>query len=77
MSEPQAAHATASTPQPPQQAVSPEMQSLMRELMDECASLIFKVATCRCNHKDTCAVYKKAQRIAEILDKIQELRTKT
>jgi len=64
-------------PPPAQPQMPPEMQRLMRQLIDECASLVFKVATCRCNHKDTCTVFLKAQKIAEIIDKIQELRPVT
>jgi len=34
------------------------------------------VATCRCKDKDNCPVYSKSQEIADIIDKLQELRVK-
>jgi len=64
---------------PPTPPTTPEMQKmqlLMRKLMDVCTTLVIKVATCNCNHRNGCAVYAKSKAIAEIIDEIQELRPK-
>jgi len=50
------------------------MQELLMQLVETTTALTVKVAACKCNHKDSCGVYKKAKEIAEIIDKIQELR---
>jgi len=66
--------------QPPtqaQEALTPgqkKMQELLMQLVEKTTGLTVKVAACKCNHKDSCGVYKKAKEIAEIIDKIQELR---
>jgi len=53
-----------------------EVQELFRKLMDDCTMLVIKVATCRCKEKDSCPVYSKSQEIADVIDKLQELRVK-
>lgn len=50
------------------------MQELLMQLVEKTTGLTVKVAACKCNHKDGCGVYRKAKEIAEIIDKIQELR---
>jgi len=62
--------------QPPTPEVPPEVRELLTKLMDECASLVIKTAICECDKKDTCVVYKKAQGLAKIIDKLTELRSK-
>jgi len=60
----------------PMPEVSPEISQTFMELMNVCTQLIIKVACCTCKHKENCEVYKKAQEIAQIIDKLQEMRTK-
>jgi hypothetical protein len=55
----------------PQQAKS---LALVRELTDSAATLVIKVATCKCDKKDTCKVYLHGQRMADIIDKLQDIR---
>jgi len=57
--------------------IKPEQEKLtklMQELMTECTNLTIKVASCKCEKKEQCKVYKIAKRIAEIIDEINELR---
>ncbi|RDD52882.1 MAG: hypothetical protein BA066_07335 [Candidatus Korarchaeota archaeon NZ13-K] len=82
----QPATSTAAYPPPYQQSVlappqQPEpspaqrrLQDLLARLVEKTTSLTVKVATCRCNHKESCQVYQKAREIAEIIDEIQEVR---
>jgi len=81
---------TPSTPTPPTGVYTPpapvahgeaaltpsqkKMQTLLMQLVEKTTALTVKVAACRCNHKGECGVYQKAKEIAEIIDKIQELR---
>jgi len=61
----------------PEIAVAPEgeeVNKLIRDLMTEATTLVIKVATCDCNHKDSCGVYEKAKSIAKIIDQLQDLR---
>jgi len=53
-----------------------QAQELFTQLMNACTHLIIKVAACRCPNKDTCPVYLKAQEIAGVIDRLQELRAK-
>jgi len=61
---------------PPLTPDQQQVQNLLKELMQQDTMLILKVATCKCNHKENCAVYIKAREIATTLDKLQELREK-
>lgn len=57
--------------------LSPEqvrLQQLMQGLINEATRLIIKVATCDCNHKDDCDVYRGAKQIAKLIDEILSLR---
>lgn len=59
------------------QELSPEMQKiseLMKELINRNTSLALKVATCECENRDSCKVYKEAQKVAKIIDQMQEIR---
>ena len=58
---------------PPKQK---QAQELFTQRMNACTHLIIKVAACKCPNKDTCPVYLKAQEIAEVIDRLQELRAK-
>ena len=65
---------TTPTPTP---TLSPEQQKLnqlMRELVVQATRLVFKVATCECNHKENCGLYKTAKKIAKLVDEISSLR---
>jgi len=53
-----------------------QVQELFTQLMNACTHLIIKVAACKCRDKDTCPVYLKAQEIAGVIDRLQELRAK-
>lgn len=63
-------------PSPPTPEMPPEVRDLLTKLMDDCTTLVIKLATCECNHKDGCAVFRKAQGIAKVIDKLTELRGK-
>jgi len=66
-----------SVPEVPTPVVPPEemkVQELTRRLTEVCMELIVKVATCRCDMKRQCAVYRKSQEIADLIDELQELR---
>lgn len=49
---------------------------LVRQLTDNATQLVLKVAICKCNHKDNCEVFTKARDIAEIINKLQDIREK-
>jgi len=49
---------------------------LIRQLTEASTQLVLKVAICNCNHKSECDVFKKAQEIATIIDKLQGVRGK-
>jgi len=61
------APATAPTP-------ADKLTSLMQQLVVKCTMLVIKVATCRCEKKEACPIYRLAREIAEIIDEINELR---
>lgn len=64
---------------PSEEEISPEIQrtnELLKQLMDDCTTLVIKVAACDCNHKADCEVYRKGQMIAKVIDELQELRGK-
>ena len=48
---------------------------LIRELITANTNLVIKVATCKCNDKESCKLYREAQKIAEIIDKLNETRS--
>jgi pyruvate formate-lyase activating enzyme-like uncharacterized protein len=50
------------------------LNTLVRELTTLATQIVLKVATCTCNHKDTCDLYKKAKEMAIVIDKLQEMR---
>jgi len=63
--------------QAPQATLTPEQQKLqvlIQNLINEATSLVIKVATVDCNHKDNCPVYKVGREIAKIIDEIMSLR---
>ena len=51
-----------------------ELNNLIRDLVTESTNLVIKLATCKCNDTNNCKVFKTAQRIAEIIEKLQEIR---
>lgn len=56
---------------------TPEQQKylgLIRELTDSSVIMVVKVATCDCNHKETCKVFLQAKSIAQTIEKLQEIR---
>ena len=57
------------SPQP-----TPEQQkyiNLIKTLTEQSISMVIKVATCTCEKKDSCTVFKEAQGIARIIDELQ------
>jgi len=55
---------------------SPQEQkylALVRQLTDCAAAQVIKVATCKCDRKDNCKVYLQGQRMADIIDQLQEI----
>ena len=65
---------TTPTPTPRPSPEQEKLNQLMRELVVEATRLVFKVATCDCNHKDSCELYQVAKRIAKLVDEISSLR---
>lgn len=56
---------------------SPEQEAylnLIRGLTDTAVVMVLKLATCECEKKDSCKVFKQAQAIAGIIDKLQEMK---
>jgi len=66
---PPAAPAAAPTP-------ADKLTQLMQQLVVKCTMLVIKVATCRCEKREACPVYRLAKEIAEIIDEINEMRPK-
>jgi len=63
-------------PTSPPQPASPQEKkylALVRQLTDCAAAQVIKVATCKCDKKDTCKVYLQGQRMADIIDQLQEI----
>ena len=58
------------------QQVDPEITQAMTDLVSTCTELVVKVAYCNCNDKEKCPVFQKARKIAEIIDRLMELRNK-
>jgi len=57
--------------------MTPEQEkylALIRSLTENSVTLVLKLATCACDKKDSCMVFKQAQAIANIIDQIQEAR---
>jgi len=53
-----------------------KLTQLMQQLVVKCTMLVIKVATCRCEKREACPVYRLAKEIAEIIDEINEMRPK-
>ena len=51
-----------------------KLTQLMQQLVVKCTMLVIKVATCRCEKREACPIYRIAKEIAEIIDEINELR---
>jgi len=47
--------------------------ALVRQLTEVAAAQVIKVATCKCDKKDACKVYLQGQRMADIIDQLQEI----
>jgi hypothetical protein len=62
------------TKTPKTSAKQKQLNTLVRELTTLATQIVLKVATCNCNHKDTCDLYKKAKEMAIVIDKLQEMR---
>jgi len=65
------------TPMEESSKPTPEQErylQLVRQLTDASAILVVKVATCKCDKKEECKVFKQAQRISDIIDEIQDIR---
>jgi len=60
---------SAKKPSPEQQ----RLQGLLRQLTDSSAMLVVKVATCKCEKKGECKVFIHAQKLAEVVDELQEI----
>ncbi|KPV62496.1 MAG: hypothetical protein AOA66_1313 [Candidatus Bathyarchaeota archaeon BA2] len=60
--------------------MSPEMkvmEAYLRGLMDLNTQLVIKTAACDCRLKATCPLYMVCQKIAVIIDKLQDIRIKS
>ena len=52
-----------------------KLNELMRELISANTNLTIKVATCKCENREKCRLFREAQKVAEIIEKLQELRS--
>jgi len=52
-----------------------EVRELQTELINLDTRLVFAVATCECENKEECDVYKNSKEIAKILKKLQDVIT--
>jgi hypothetical protein len=48
--------------------------ALVRDLTDSAAIQVVKVATCKCDKRETCKIYLQARKMADIIDQLQEIR---
>lgn len=72
MNEAEGLSLTPAAPKPtPEQA---KYLALVRDLTNSAATLVVKIATCKCDKKDACKVYLQAQRMADIIDKLGDIR---
>lgn len=46
------------------------------DLVNSCVRLSLKVAKCKCEKKEECEVYKQAVKIADVVDRLQDLAEK-
>jgi hypothetical protein len=53
-----------------------QVNDLLKEMVTDSMLLSLKIASCGCVHKDGCGVYKEAQKMAVVLDKINSLKAK-
>jgi len=56
--------------------ISPTQQkyiAVVRDLTEAASTLVIKVATCKCDKKDTCKIYQQAQKIADKIEALQEM----
>lgn len=65
----------ASTPTQVPKATPEEAKylALVRDLTEASSILVVKVATCKCDKKDSCKVFLHSQRIAELIDSLSEI----
>jgi len=54
-----------------------ELRELQTELINLNTKLVFAVATCECDKKDECDVYKNSKEIAKVLKRMQDVITVT
>jgi len=54
-----------------------ELRELQTELINLNTKLVFAVATCDCENKEECDVYKNSKEIAKVLKKMQDVITIT
>lgn len=50
-----------------------EMNNVLRDLINANVRLSIKLAKCKCDQKEKCDVYKYASKIADLVDRLQEL----
>ena len=54
-----------------------ELRELQTELINLNTKLVFAVATCDCENKEECDVYKNSKEIAKVLKRMQDVITVT
>ncbi len=52
-----------------------KLNELMKKLISANTNLVIRVATCKCKNKENCKLFIEAQRIAEIIEELQEIKT--
>ena len=50
-----------------------EINNIIRDLINANVRLSIKLAKCKCDQKEKCDVYKYAKKIADLVDRLQEL----
>ena len=69
--------ATGGDSMPEGMTIPDEIRELQTELINLNTKLVFAVATCDCEKKEECDVYKNSKEIAKILKKMQDMITIT
>ena len=64
------AQAQVQTPMP---SIPNELAEVQRELIDINSKLVMEVATCECEKKEQCDVFKMARQLAKVLKKMSNI----
>lgn len=59
--------------QTPMPSIPNELAEVQRELIDINSKLVMEVATCECEKKEQCDVFKMARQLAKVLKKMSNI----